>query len=91
MSADTEALSGTTVAEQLMSDAIYHAGRRDDYLVEDVDLAISATHMPLSNALDDLEAGTPLSPARLRILMESDRVDTTEIQEHIRMMIFEED
>lgn len=84
-------LSETTVAEQLVSDAIYRAGRRDDFLVEHVDLDVTATHLPLSNVLADLEAGTPLSPARLRVLMESDQVDTTEIQECVRRMIFDED
>lgn len=88
---DDEELSDTTVAEQLVTDAIYRAGRRDDFLVEHVDLTVSATHVPLSNVLDDLEAGTPLSPARLRVLMESERVDTTEIQECVRSMIFDED
>lgn len=91
MGTDNDALSGSTVAEQLVTDAIYRAGRRDDFLVEDVDLAVSATHLPLSNVLEDLEAGTPLSPARLRVLMESDSVDTTEIQECIRTMILDED
>lgn len=90
MSTD-EALSETTVAERLATDAIYRAGRRDDFLIEGVELAISATHLPLSNVLDDLEAGTQLSPARLRILMESDRVDTTEVQECVRRMIFDEE
>lgn len=91
MSADNEALSETTVAEQMVTDALYCAGRRDEFLIEDVELAISATHLPLSDILDDLEAGTPLSPARLRVLMESDRVDTTEIQERLRGMIFDND
>ncbi|WP_264556356.1 hypothetical protein [Halocatena marina] len=86
-----KATSSTPVAEQLITDAIYHAGRRDDYLVETVELNITATHLPLSNVLDDLEAGTTLSPARLRVLMESDRVDTAEIQECVRRMIFEDD
>lgn len=91
MITDNNGLSETTVAEQFVTDAIYRAGRRDDFLVEDVDLAVCATHVPLSNVLEDLEAGTPLSPARLRVLMESDSVDTTEIQECIRTMILDED
>jgi hypothetical protein len=90
MRADNETEpSEMTVAERLLTDALYHAGRRDDFLIEEFELDIEATHLPFSNVLDDLEAGTPLSPARLRVLLESEQVDTTEIQESVRTMIFD--
>lgn len=79
------------IAERMVTDALYRAGRRDDLLVEDVTLDIDATYLPLPNVLDELDAGTPLSPARLRVLLESDQVETTEIQTCIRRMIFDED
>lgn len=86
---DEKGPSEMTAAERLLTDALYHAGRRDDFLVEELELDIEATHLPFSNVLDDLEAGTPLSPARLRVLLESEQVDTTEIQERVRTMIFD--
>lgn len=82
---------GRVVAQRVVTDALYRAGRRDDLLVEDVTLDIDATYLPLPNVLDELDAGTPLSPARLRVLLESDQVDTAEIQACVRRMIFDED
>jgi hypothetical protein len=91
MTSNDEEASGMTVAERLLTDALYRAGRCDDLLVEGVGIGIDATRLPVSNVLDDLEAGTPLSSARLRMLLESDQVDTTEIQDHIREMIIDDE
>jgi hypothetical protein len=82
---------GRSVAERVVTDALYRAGRRDDLLVEDVSLDIDATYLPLPNILDELDAGTPLSPARLRVLLESEQVETAEIQACVRRMIFDDD
>lgn len=79
------------VAQRLVTDALYRAGRRDDLLVEDMSLDIDATYLPLPNVLDELEAGTPLSPARLRVLLESEQVETAEIQACVRRMIFDDE
>jgi hypothetical protein len=80
-----------SIAQRMVTDALYRAGRRDDLLVEDVSLDIDATYLPLPNVLDELEAGTPLSPARLRVLLESEHVEAAEIQACIRRMIFNDD
>jgi hypothetical protein len=79
------------VAHRLVTDALYRAGRRDDLLVEDVSLDIDATYLPLPNVLDELEANTPLSPARLRVLLESEQVETAEVQACVRRMIFDDE
>lgn len=77
-------------AKRLLDDALYRAGREDDVLVENVDLDIEATRVSIAGLLDDLEAGTDVSPTELRVLMESDTVDTAEVQECIRSMIFDD-
>ena len=79
------------IAQRLVTDALYRAGRRDDLLVEDVSLDIDATYLPLPNVLDELEASTPLSPARLRVLLESEQVETAEVQACVRRMIFDDE
>jgi hypothetical protein len=81
----------TTVAESVLRDALFRAGRKDDVLVEHVDLDIDATQFSLTNVLTDLEAGEDLSPAALRLLMESDQIETAAVQECIREMVFDDE
>ena len=80
-----------TVAERLLTDAFYEAGRREDILVENIELEIDATTLPISDLLDDLEAGNSLSPARLRVLLETNLVNTREIQDRLREMVFDDE
>lgn len=77
-------------AEQLLRDAVYEAGKREDVLVEDVELTIDATDAPIATILQDLEAGNEVSPAGLRLLMESNNVDTARVQDCIREMVFDD-
>lgn len=78
------------LADRLLAEALYRAGRREGVLVEDVSLDIEASRIPVANLLERLEAGEELSPAELRLVLESETVDTAEIQERIRAMLFEE-
>jgi hypothetical protein len=78
------------LAERLLQDAVYRAGKRDEILVEDVDLAIEATRAPVSAILEDLKAGNEVSPARLCLLLESDEIDTARAQDCIREMILDD-
>ncbi|RJT04741.1 hypothetical protein [Halococcus sp. IIIV-5B] len=83
--------SKITVAERLLTDALYQIGRREDILVENFELEIDATSLPISDLLDDLEAGNSLSPARLRVLLETNMVNTREIQDRLREMVFDDE
>ena len=76
-----------TPAERLLFEAIYRAGSRDGILVEDVDLEIVAVDRPLTAVLEDLERGRDLSPAELRLLLESDEVETARVQECVRELV----
>lgn len=78
-----------TLADRLLEEALYRAGRRDDVLVESVDLEIEATWMPGERLLNRLEDGEELSPAELRYLLELEAVDTAAVQERIRELVFE--
>lgn len=78
-----------SAAEWLLREAISEAGQKDGYLVENVDLDIRAQELPVSALLEDLRKGEELSPAGLRVLMEIEDVDTAELQEQLRTMIFE--
>lgn len=80
-----------TVAESVLIDALFRAGRKDDFLVEQVALDIDATQFSLTNVLADLEAGDDLSPAALRLLLESDQIETAAVQECIREMVFDDE
>lgn len=78
-------------AEQFVTEALTRAGRKDDLLVEEVDLNIEATPASLSDILADLEAGEELSAGELQYLIESGTVDVTELQGCIRDQLFAED
>lgn len=77
-------------AEQLLVEAIHRAGKKDGILVEDVTLDIEAVNLAHSSLLDDLEAGNELSPREIHVLLESESVDTVEVQEAIRKQVFDE-
>lgn len=85
-----EGRSAEGLADRLLEEALYRAGRRDDVLVERVALEIEASRMPRERLLDRLEAGEELSPAELRYLLELESVDTAAVQERIRQLVFEE-
>lgn len=75
----------------LLADALGRAGVREDILVEDVALEVEATRLPLSGVLADLEAGRAVSPAGLRLVLESDLVDTERVQACIRELVFDDE
>ena len=77
------------VAEWLLEEALYRAGRREDILVESVELEVEATPVPALSLLDDIDDGRVLSPAAIRLLLDHEKVDRAEIQSHIRAMILE--
>lgn len=77
-------------AEQLLTEAIHQAGKKDGILVEDVSVDIEALDLSHSSLLDDLEAGNKLSPREIRVLLESESLDTQEVQETIRKQVFDE-
>lgn len=79
------------IAERLLAEALHQAGRKDGILVENVELDIDATDLPRTSLLEDLEAGNELSPRELRVLLESEQVDTRNVQEHIRRQLFEDE
>ena len=79
------------VADWLLTEALHRAGRKDGIFVENVELTIDAIDPPKASLLGDLEAGNDLSPRELRLLLESDRIDTRDIQEHIRRQLFEDE
>lgn len=81
--------STPTVAERLLNEALVRAGRQDDLFVEQTDLTVDARPLALSGLLDDLEAGNPLSVIGIRLLLESEQVETAAVQECLRTMIFE--
>jgi hypothetical protein len=83
--------SDEDLADRLLEEAIYRAGRRDDVLIERVALEIEATRMPGERLLDRLEAGEALSPAELGFLLELESVDAAAVQERVREQVFEED
>jgi len=77
------------IADWLLSEALHRAGQKDGILVESVELGIEAVELPQTSLLEDLEAGNELSPRELRLLLESEHVDTQDVQEHIRGQIFD--
>lgn len=78
-----------TIAEQLLTDALYQVGQEDGLLVRDVDLRIDADALSRPALLAALEAGEELSPEELRALLETDAVDTRAVQECIRATLAE--
>ncbi|MCO8244898.1 hypothetical protein [Haladaptatus sp. AB643] len=90
MRTDDEAHEEATVAEELLIEAFYRAGMKADLLVDQVDLDVEAIQLPFEDILADLEAGNELSPAALRVLLESEQVDTATIQEQLRSVVFDD-
>jgi hypothetical protein len=91
MRADNETHEEPTVAEEVLIEAFYRAGMKADLLVDHVDIDVEAVQLPFEDILTDLEAGNDLSPAALRVLLESEHVDTTAIQEYVRSELFDDD
>jgi len=83
--------SPNAVGEWLLTEAIDQAGKKDGTLVEAVDLDIDAVALPQASLLEDLEAGQELSPRELRVLLESDHVDSRDVQNHIRRQVFDDE
>ncbi len=79
------------IADWLLTEALRRAGRKDGIFVENVELSIDAIDLPRASLLEDLEAGNELSPRELRLLLESDQIDTRTVQEHIRNQLFEDE
>lgn len=74
-------------ASNLLEQAIYNVGLRQNYLVDDVQLKIEAEMFPEPNMIRALEEGRNLSGRALLYFMAREDVDTTEIQEQIREQI----
>ncbi|NGM67432.1 hypothetical protein G6M89_00160 [Natronolimnobius sp. AArcel1] len=87
---DGAATDSNPLAERLLTEALYRAGRKDGYLVQNVDLEVDAMAFSRKSLLADLEAGNDLSPSELRVLLEIEDVDTSAVQEHIRRQLLEE-
>ncbi|MFC7154868.1 hypothetical protein ACFQPA_05280 [Halomarina halobia] len=77
-----------TVAEQVLFDALYRAGRKNGVLVEDMDVRLKTKRVSIPELLSDLEAGNEISSEGLRLLIESDIADKTVVQECIREVVF---
>ncbi|WP_090506436.1 hypothetical protein [Natronorubrum sediminis] len=88
---EEDAAHAESLAERLLRDAVYESGKRDEILVEDVALEVDATPGPIAAVVKDLKAGNDVSPAGLRLLMESDRVDTAEVQACITELVFDDE
>lgn len=89
-SMNTEGTRSDPVAERLLREACYRSGQKDGLLVKTVDLEIDAVDLPRASLFEDLEDGKELSPDELRVLLESEDVDTRAVQEHIRTQVFDE-
>lgn len=76
-----------STAERLLREAVSAAGKRDEILVEDVELSIDATRAPIASILEDLRAGNEVSPAELCLLLESEAVDTEDARDCIRELV----
>lgn len=90
MRTDNEPHEEPTVAEEVLIEAFYRAGVKADLLVDHVDLDVEAVQLPFEDILTDLEAGNELSPAALRVLLESEQVDTASVQEYLRSALFDD-
>lgn len=86
----TDTNSAEPLGEWLLAEALHRAGQKDGILVETVDLTIDATTLPRESILEDLKAGNELSPGELRVLLDSDHVDTQTVQEHLRRQLFDD-
>jgi hypothetical protein len=86
-----EAHSGGTesTAERLLREAVYAAGKRDEILVEDLELSIDATRAPIASILEELRAGNEVSTAELCLLLESEAVDTDDARDCIRELVLD--
>lgn len=78
-----------TDAQRLLRDAVREVGRTDDYVVEEVSLDVQARPATRSQLLQKLVDGEELSMSELATLLDSESIDTDEIQAHMRAMITE--
>jgi hypothetical protein len=79
------------LAEWLLTEGMRRAGQKDDLLVETVELSVEAEKQSQLSLLEDLKTGKDLSPRELRLLLESDEVDTREVQDCIRTLVLDEE
>ncbi len=78
-----------STAERLLQEAVYAAGKRDEILVEDLELSIEATRAPIASILEELRAGNEVSPAELCLLLESEAIDTDGARDCIRELVLD--
>jgi len=78
------------VANWLLTEALHETGQKDGLIVEAVDLKIEAVGLSRTSLLADLKEGRELSPQELRLLLESDEVDTQVIQDQIREQLIDD-
>ena len=76
--------SSPQVPQWLIESAVQQAGRREGYLVEDVDIDVDATDVAVPDILAELESGADVSPAELYHLVESDAVDSETVAACLR-------
>jgi hypothetical protein len=88
MSADAN--GSEPVAKRLLTDAFHRTAQRDGFVLREVDIDIDAVRQPRESLLEDLAAGNELSVHELRVLLESEDVDTGKVQEHVRRQVFDE-
>ena len=81
----TEAMGSTDdarpLAEWFLAEAIHRVGRKDGFLVEDVDISIDAMDVPHASLLEHLEADENLTPWELCMLVESAELDMDDLQD----------
>lgn len=80
-----------SLADHLLWDAVERAGRRDDILVESVDLAIEATDGHVATIVEKLRSDENVSPTELAVLLESGEVDTDDVRTCIRKELFDDE
>jgi predicted transcriptional regulator len=78
------------IPDSLLLSALSRIGREKGILVDNVELDVDSTQIPVSDALRNLEQGQDLSPRQLGAVLETDAVDTQEIQERVYSMVFDE-
>lgn len=88
--------SRSTLAQKLLESALQRVGMKigetsptGPFIIENVTLDIESEKIPIPNLKRDLKEGRELPPESLRLLLELDEVDTSEIQEIIHQMLLD--
>lgn len=79
------------VAEQFLALATARAGRREGFLVDDVELDVDATGVAVPDLLERFESGADVSPTGLYLLVESGALDVDDVRECLREHVLDGD